>query len=146
MIFSSACEYGIRAMAYLAEHGKDGRVLVREVSEQETIPGPFLGKVFQTLVKAGLLTSAKGPGGGFSLAKNASEISLFDIRAAIDGVKDLDGCAAGLAQCSDDTPCPLHDSWKPIRKSITAYLTVTTLADMAVAVRKKKKLLARGRA
>jgi len=65
MIYSSACEYAIRALTYLVERGPENRVLAREVSESENIPGPFLGKVFQTLVKGGILTSAKGPGGGF---------------------------------------------------------------------------------
>ena len=143
MIYSSACEYAIRAMAYLVEQGPGARVLSREVSENEGIPGPFLGKVFQTLVKGGLLHSTKGPGGGFSLARDPESISLYDIRAVIDGVSDLDACAAGLAECSDDQPCPLHDSWKPIRAQIRSYLENTDLAQMAEASKKKKALLGR---
>lgn len=143
MIYSNACEYGIRAMVHLADYAVGTRVLARDVSDKEGIPGPFLGKVFQTLVKAGLLTSSKGPGGGFSLAREASEITLYDIRAAIDGVRDLESCAVGLAECSDDQPCPMHDSWKPIKEQIKSYLVNTTLKDMAEATRKKKALLAR---
>ena len=143
MIYSSACEYGIRAMAHLVEHGSGARVLVRDISENENIPGPFLGKVFQILVKQGLLTSSKGPGGGFSLALEAEDITLYDIRAAIDGVNDLEGCAVGLSECSDEMSCPLHDSWKPIRKQIKDYLTSTTLAQVAAATMKKKALARR---
>ncbi len=143
MIYSSACEYAIRAMAYLVEQGPGARVLAREVAQNEDIPGPFLGKVFQTLVKGGLLTSTKGPGGGFSLAKNPESISLLNIRAVVDGVIDLDACAAGLAECDDEQPCPLHDSWKPIRAQIRAYLEKTNLAQMAAASKKKKKMLGR---
>jgi len=138
MIYSSACEYAIRAMAYLVNQGVGQRVLSREVAESEKIPGPFLGKVFQTLVKGGLLTSTKGPGGGFSLAKPAGDITLFDIRSIVDGVADLDECAVGLSECSDEQQCPLHDSWKPIRSQIRAYLENTTLTDMAAATRKKR--------
>jgi Rrf2 family protein len=145
MIYSSACEYAIRAMAYLVEQGSGARVLAREVAENESIPGPFLGKVFQTLVKGGLLTSTKGPGGGFSLAQDPVGISLYDIRAVVDGVADLDACAAGLAECSDEQPCPLHDSWKPIRAQIRTYLESTTLAQMAAASKKKKALLAKSK-
>ena len=140
MIYSNACEYGIRAMVHLADYAVGTRVLARDVSEKENIPGPFLGTVFQTLVKAGLLTSSKGPGGGFSLARPANEISLLDVRAAIDGIRDLEGCAVGLAECSDEQRCPLHDSWQPIREQITTYLSGTTLADMAAATRKKQAL------
>ena len=70
MIHSSACEYAIRAMTYVANFEPGTRLLARDISAHERIPGPFLGKIFQTLVRAGLLKSSKGPGGGFSLAKD----------------------------------------------------------------------------
>ncbi len=137
MIHSTACEYAIRAMTYLAGFEPGTRVLARDVSEHEQVPGPFLGKIFQTLVRAGLLNSTKGPGGGFSLAKNPNDIMLFDIYRAIDGTTYLDACAVGLAKCSDETPCPLHERWKPIRERIRNYLQSTSLSDMAEATRKK---------
>lgn len=139
MIYSNACEYGIRAMVYLVGRGESRRVLLKDISENENIPGPFLGKVFQTLVKAGLLNSSKGPGGGYQLAKSPEATTLYDIYCAIDGGKDLEACAAGLDECTDALPCPLHDSWEPIRKSIKAYLKGTSLRDMAAAVEEKKK-------
>ncbi len=138
MIYSSACEYAIRALAFLATRPTGQRVLARDVAEQENIPGPFLGKVFQTLVKGGLLHSTKGPGGGFALARNPEEITLYDIRAVVDGVNDLEECAVGLSDCSDDQPCPLHDSWKPIRTQIVDYLKSTTLREMADATARKR--------
>ncbi len=140
MIYSNACEYGIRAMVYLVERGEGRRVLLKDIAENENIPGPFLGKVFQTLVKAGLLRSAKGPGGGYQLSGTPDAVSLYDIYCAIDGGKDLDACAAGLDVCDDEQRCPLHESWKPIREAIQQYLTSTTLKDMARAVEEKKKL------
>ena len=141
MIHSSACEYAIRAMTYVAGHEPGKRLLARDISEHEKIPGPFLGKIFQTLVRAGLLKSSKGPGGGFALAKDASAISLYDIYRAIDGTTYLDACAVGLARCSDEMPCPLHERWKPIREKIRTYLEATSLADMAAATRKKRALM-----
>jgi len=143
MIHSSACEYGIRAMSYLASFEPGHRVLARDVSEHEQIPGPFLGKVFQTLVRAGLLKSNKGPGGGFYLARNPREITLLDIYTAIDGSAYLEACAVGLARCSDEVPCPLHERWKPIREQIRLYLKSTSLADMADAARRKRGNAAR---
>ena len=143
MIHSSACEYAIRAMTHMASVPAGTRMLSRNVAAHERIPAPFLGKVFQTLVRADLLESNKGPGGGFSLARDASTITLFDIYSAIDGTTYLDGCAVGLARCSDETPCPLHERWKPVRERIRHYLQTTTLADMAEATRKKRALLER---
>ena len=125
-------------MTHLASFEPGQRVLARDVSAHEKIPGPFLGKIFQTLVRAGLLTSSKGPGGGFALARRPDEIALLDIYQAIDGTTYLDACAVGLARCSDDTPCPLHDRWKPIRERIRMYLQSTSLKDMAEATAKKR--------
>jgi Rrf2 family protein len=138
LIHSTACEYAIRALTYLAGFEPGTRVLARDVSAHENVPGPFLGKIFQTLVRAGLLASTKGPGGGFSLTRKPAEIALFDIYQAVDGTTYLDACAVGLARCSDETPCPLHDRWKPIRERIRQYLQTTSLADMADATRKKR--------
>ena len=138
MIYSNACEYGIRAMVYLVGRGETKRVLLKDISENEDIPGPFLGKVFQILVKSGLLNSSKGPGGGYQLARPPAEITLYNIFCAIDGDRELEGCAAGLDECSDLTRCPPHDSWKPIRESIKNYLMTTTLSDMALAVEQKR--------
>ncbi len=137
MIHSTACEYAIRALTYLAGFEPGTRVLARDVSAHENVPGPFLGKIFQTLVRAGLLTSTKGPGGGFALAQDPRKIALFDIYQAVDGTQYLEACAVGLAKCSDEMPCPLHDRWKPIRERIRQYLEATSLADMAEATRKK---------
>lgn len=140
MIYSSACEYAIRAASYLASrHGAEsGRVKLREIAEAEDLPSPFLSAVLNKLVAAGLLESTRGPTGGYALRRPPSELTLHDIKAAVDGVAELDACAAGRAVCSDETPCPLHDAWKPIRERIRRYLEETTLADMAAAVEKKK--------
>jgi Rrf2 family transcriptional regulator, iron-sulfur cluster assembly transcription factor len=143
MIHSSACEYAIRALTYMAGFEPGTRLLARNVAAHERVPGPFLGKIFQTLVRADLLASNKGPGGGFWLARDPATITLFDIYRAIDGTTYLDGCAVGLARCSDETPCPLHERWKPVRERIRNYLQTTTLADMAEATRKKRESLAR---
>ena len=143
MIHSSACEYAIRALTYMAASPPGVRLLARNVAAHERVPGPFLGKIFQTLVRADILASSKGPGGGFSIARDPKTITLFDIYQAIDGTTYLDGCAVGLARCSDETPCPLHERWKPVRERIRTYLKSTTLADMADATRKKRDILAR---
>ena len=143
MIHSSACEYAIRALTYMATSPPGTRLLARNVASHERVPGPFLGKIFQTLVRANILVSNKGPGGGFSITRDPKSITLFDIYNAIDGTTYLDGCAVGLARCSDETPCPLHERWKPVRERIRTYLQTTTLADMAEATRKKRELLAR---
>ena len=137
MIYSKACEYAIRAMTYLARHS-DRMCLAKEISSSEEIPHYFLSKILQSLAREGLLKSTKGPGGGFQLAKSAKSITLYHIKKAVDGVNDLEECAVGLARCNDEVPCPLHDTFQPLREQIKQYLKETTLADMAQAVEAKR--------
>jgi Rrf2 family protein len=109
------------------------------------MPAPIVCKVLQKLVRKGLLQSRRGPGGGFRLARRPELITLRDIVAAIDGLDQFLECAVGLEHCSDESPCPLHDTWKALRTEMTNYLEVTTLADMATAVTRKKELLRHGK-
>lgn len=138
MIYSNACEYGIRAMTFLARH-HDELHLARNIAEAEEIPYYFLSKILQSLARDGLLKSTKGRGGGFQLAKSPERITLHHIKVSIDGADDLKECAVGLARCNDSQPCPLHDTFKPLRENIQRYLKETTLSEMAKAVESKQK-------
>jgi Rrf2 family iron-sulfur cluster assembly transcriptional regulator len=144
MIYSNACEYAIRALTYLAQH--PGQFcLAKEISQSEKIPHYFLSKILQDLARAGLLKSVKGPGGGFQLAKPAAKFTLYEIKKAVDGVADLDECAVGLSRCNDAMPCPLHETFKPLREQMRTYLQTTTLAAMADAVERKRSSRSRER-
>ncbi len=71
-----------------------------------------------------------------------SEIRLLDIVEALDGLAPYQQCASGLAECSDDMPCSMHDSWINLRSRIMDYLGRNTIADLAKALEQKKKNLA----
>jgi Rrf2 family transcriptional regulator, iron-sulfur cluster assembly transcription factor len=142
MLWSSACDYAIRAIAHLASR-PDALVQLKTIARDESIPAPFVGKILQSLVRAGILRSVKGPRGGYGLARAPHEITLFTVRAAVDGTRDLEACAVGMGPCSDDLPCPLHDAFKPIRLAIRRYLEQTTLAEMSTALSRKRALLAK---
>jgi Rrf2 family iron-sulfur cluster assembly transcriptional regulator len=140
MIYSKPCEYAIRALAFLARSPADGTAQGKEIAEAEGLRAPVLGKVLQELVRKGLLKSRRGPGGGFQLARNPQLITLRDVVAAIDGLDQFLECAVGLDRCSDESPCPLHDTWKDLRTQMMDYLEATTLSDMAAAVERKKQV------
>ena len=140
MIYSKPCEYAIRALVYVARFPGQGAARGTEIAKAEGLPAPVLGKVLQELVRKGLLESRRGPGGGFRLARKPELITLRDVVAAIDGLDQFAECAVGLEGCSDNSPCPLHDTWKGIRTQLMNYLEATTLADMAAAVARKKDL------
>lgn len=142
MLWSTACEYAIRASTHLAAR-PDALVQLKDIAREEAIPAPFVGKILQTLVRAGILRSVKGPRGGYGLARPPREITLLSVKVAVDGTKDLETCAVGLGSCSDEMSCPLHDAFKPIRQAIRRYLESTTLTDMTTAIARKHALLAR---
>ena len=139
MIYSKECEYAIRALTYLARH-RGKRCLAKEIANAEEMPLYFLSKILQTLTRQKLLSSAKGPNGGFQLLKAPEAISLYHIKKLIDGVEDLDECAVGLGRCNSQTPCPLHDEFKPLREKIKRYLQESTLSEMTRAVDRKKRI------
>ena len=138
MIFSNATEYAIRGLSEVAARGSNGRLLLDDVVAGSGLPRDFLAKVFQKLVRAGVLRSAKGRGGGFALARPAHEITLMHVVEAIDGPQANDRCVIGFARCSDEMPCAQHDLYKPIRQRIKDYLTTTTAADLAASLRAKQ--------
>jgi Rrf2 family protein len=107
-MFSKACEYAIRAMVFLASVTAEGeRLTAREVARATHSPEAFTAKTLQALVKAGILASVKGPGGGFLLPRRlADRTRLSDIVSAIDGHGMYTGCGLGLRQCSATRPCP----------------------------------------
>jgi len=138
MIFSSSTEYAIRGLSELAARHAEGPVMLDDLVAGTDLPRDFLAKVFQKLVHGEVLRSAKGRGGGFCLARPAEEIALISIVEAIDGPQPLDRCVVGLEKCSDQMPCPQHDLYKPIRRRLRDYMMMTTLADLAAALRAKQ--------
>ena len=144
MIFSNATEYAIRGLSELAARKADGTILLDDLVGGTGLPRDFVAKIFQKLVRAGILRSAKGRGGGFALARPQHEITLMDIIEAVEGPQLLDACVIGLERCNDHMPCAQHDLYKPIRQRLKDYLRTTTLADMAASLRSKQAWRQRG--
>ncbi|MCC6579321.1 MAG: Rrf2 family transcriptional regulator [Phycisphaeraceae bacterium] len=141
MIYSNACAYAIRALTRLTMVRPDGYVLLDELCEGTDLPRHFVAKIFQDLVRHGLLLSAKGRGGGFALARKPEEVTLYDIVKVIDGVEELDQCVVGMAKCNDDQPCPQHEQWKEFRSHISVFLEKTTLSQMSGTLEKKMDMI-----
>lgn len=134
MIFSRTSQYAIQTLIYIAMQPANQPVLAREVAARLGVPAPYLAKIMQSLSKGGLLESYRGPQGGFCLLKDASEIDLMQILTMVEGPGLVDNCVLGLKICSDDTPCPMHVQWKPIKKNIIDLLHKKTLKTLANAV------------
>ena len=145
MIYSRSSEYAFRALTHLATQPAGVYSMVKDIARTEEIPAHFLAKILQQLARKGLLRSSKGPSGGFTLRRPAGDVTLLEIVDALEGTASYHQCAVGLAECSDQMPCPMHDSWKLLREQILDYLAGNTIADLAVALEVKKKNLARSR-
>lgn len=145
MIYSRSSEYAIRAFMHLAQAPNGKYVMVKQIAEQENIPAHFLAKILQQLARKGLLRSSKGPTGGFALRQSPSEIALVHIVEALDGLAEYERCVSGLAECTDDAPCAMHDIWKDLRSRIMEYLERTTIADLVRALEEKRKALDKAR-
>ena len=143
MIFSRACEYGIRAVLYLAAMPEGRLVQVRDVASKLEIPSPFLSKIVQTLTRRGILHSQKGPGGGICLGKSAETILVVDVVGAIDGMALSETCVLGLPNCSDAAPCPFHDQWDSIRGGIMKMLKDKSVSQLAEEFKQKQFVLNR---
>ena len=130
-MLSSACRYGILASIHLARENTDGFTPVRQIATNLEVSPPFLSKIMQELVSAGLMDSLRGPTGGVKLARASKKIKLFDIVMAIDGRKTLEACVLGLPGCGKNAPCPMHDDWAVVRDSFRRMLNETSLADLA---------------
>jgi Rrf2 family protein len=142
MIYSRSAEYAIRAFVNLATVPEGKYAMVKNIAAQEQIPAHFLAKILQQLARKGLLRSSKGPTGGFAMRMDPHDVTLLTIVEALDGLAPYQQCASGLAECNDDMPCPMHDSWIALRQRIMDYLGKNSIADLAKALELKKRTIA----
>jgi Rrf2 family protein len=134
MIFSRTSQYAIQALIYLATQPDGELVLSRDIAHKLGVPSAYLAKILKDLSRAQLLHSFRGRNGGFSLRSGAGKSNLLDILLLMDGPRVDRECLLGLKACQDETACPLHRKWKPVKKDILACLGNITLINLAMAV------------
>lgn len=142
-MLSNTCKYAVRSVIYLAIHQEEGKKIgIKQISSDLEIPTPFLGKILQTLAKQKILSSNKGPHGGFSLAVDAEELTLLDIVKIIDGMDIFETCLIGMNSCksadSNSKPCSVHDQFSDIRKKLYDLFKNETFANIVSKVGEKE--------
>jgi Rrf2 family transcriptional regulator, iron-sulfur cluster assembly transcription factor len=145
-MISNTCKYGLRAVIYIALNSNgDEKIGIKKISEDLNLPGPFLGKIMQLLAKHKILHSIKGPNGGFSLAKPAEEITLYDIVKIIDGVDIFNECIIGVKICennpSHEELCPFHEKSHHVRDELKHVFQSQTVGDFANGVKSVEEIL-----
>ena len=122
--------YATSALACIAAMGGQP-ILVKEIAEACGIPAPYLAKLIHTLGRKGIVTTQRGVGGGVTLAKDAQNLTLFDVCVAMDDPIVQSRCMLGTAECSDDRACPAHRFWSNHRAKQIEFLHETTISQVA---------------
>lgn len=120
----------------MACHTEQQPIPIKEISEKLNISFHFLTKILQKITKQNLMRSYKGARGGVALAKSANSITLMDIILAIEEQDFFQKCLLGLDECSDESPCPAHNQWAPIRKEFRSLSEGMSLAILADKIKK----------
>lgn len=144
-MLSNSCKYGIRAVVYLASRHTKENIGIKEISKDLGLPSPFLAKILQQLAKNKILTSVKGPNGGFALKKKPESITMLDIVKIIDGDDLFRKCLIHDGTCADlkknRKACPVHDGFSGIRTEIDTLFRSKTIADLARAADESDNVL-----
>jgi Rrf2 family iron-sulfur cluster assembly transcriptional regulator len=122
-------------MLDIALYEADKPVTLAGISERQSISLSYLEQLFSRLRRQGLVTSVRGPGGGYRLAKPHHEISVSSIITAVDELIDATQCG-GNENCHDEGRCMTHDLWTSLNSKILEYLSGVSLADMVEMQRK----------
>lgn len=134
-MLSNSCRYAIRAVIYLAIQPKTaGKTGIKQISKDLDLPTPFLAKILQDLAKQKILSSSKGPHGGFSLMKDPRKIKVIDIVKAIDGEEFFTNCIIHNGPCGGKRHkrkyCALHDEYDKVRHELKQVFRRKTISDL----------------
>ena len=132
MEISRRTDYGVRVILDLANLPFSQRASTQDIADRQNIPAPFLAKIISQLSLSGLVTTYRGAGGGVSLARPASEISLLQVIEALDGPVRLNRCLIEPSACPRDAFCPVHHIWAKAQVELTELLSGTTFDELAI--------------
>ena len=121
--------FAVTAMVDLAMRQNRGPVTLAAISERQHISLSYLEQLFGKLRRAKLVSSVRGPGGGYNLARAAQGITVADIVTAVDETLDATQCG-GRENCHEEKRCMTHDLWATLNEKMYDYLSSVSLADL----------------
>lgn len=121
--------YAVTAMIDLAIPHGEGPTALADIANRQGISLSYLEQLFSRLRKRSLVSSVRGPGGGYNLARQASEIFVAEVIAAVDENVDTTRCG-GAYNCRDNGPCSTHELWQDLSDRIYDYLNRISLQDL----------------
>jgi Rrf2 family transcriptional regulator, iron-sulfur cluster assembly transcription factor len=124
-------EYAIRGIIYLAQLPPGQMSLISEIADAAQVPQTFLAKIFQSFAKLGIVNSFRGTGGGFTLGRSASLITLREVVEAVEGPIVPNRCLMGGRECDRVETCTVHPVWRRVQSQIVQVLESVTIEDLA---------------
>lgn len=135
--------FAVTAMLDLALHGGNGPVTLAGISRRQRISLSYLEQLFGKLRRHTLVDSVRGPGGGYTLARETDKVSVADIIIAVDEPLDATQCG-GRQNCQDEQRCMTHDLWSTLNDKMYEYLHAVKLSELVA--KQKAKLEENGEA
>ncbi len=130
MRISTRGRYGMMAMLDLARHYGKGSISVRDIARRQGISERYLEHLLASLRVAGMVRSARGTGGGFTLAKSPSQVRLSEIIQAMEGSMAPIECLDNPEAYPQASLCAIHDIWVEVKAAMDGILESTTLQDL----------------
>jgi Rrf2 family protein len=127
-MISQTAEYALRAIVCLADR-TEGPMTTQDIASRTLVPAGYLSKVLQALGRAGLVVSQRGLHGGFSLGRDAKEITVLDVLAAVDPLRRIRECPLGLRSHGADL-CPLHRRLDSATALVEQAFRDSTIAEL----------------
>ena len=124
--------YAVTAVLDLSFHHNNGPVSLAEISERQNISLSYLEQLFARLRRNSIVTSTRGPGGGYSLSRPPEEISMAEIIVSVDESYDATSCGNEKTEstCSGAQQCLTHDLWSELSQEIHSFLNGISLAEL----------------
>lgn len=131
-MLTNASKYAIRAVLYLAQNtnAKNKQSAV-DIAKALDIPTHFIAKLLQPLAKKNIISSSKGPTGGFYFTKVNRKKNVCDVIELIEGKSVFTDCFMGLPKCGDENPCPVHHIVAPFKRELLDSFKNKTLAQFS---------------
>ena len=131
MIFSKSFGYAVRGVLYVALMQDEKKyVQGEEIASQLMVPRHFMGKILKRLVKEKVISSSKGPAGGFTINENTLRLPLIRLIYIIEGLQGLETCVLRVKACNEANPCPLHYQMEGLKHNLQNILNDTTIGDL----------------
>ncbi len=131
MFLSKSFGYALRGVLFVAlSDNQNSKVQLNEIAEKLSVPRHFLAKIMKTMVKEEIVSSTKGPYGGFSVNINTLRTKLIDLVRITDGVEQFNTCVLSLRKCNSKNPCPLHTQMMRLRDDMLAEFSKRTIGDL----------------